>query len=203
MSADSAIRVRYQLAFTLGEMRRAQRAFVMAEILRRNSDDPWMRSAVLSSVPQGAGDLFVTLAGDARFRTDASGEPFLRELALMIGVKGSLEEVSQLVSFFAGTPLEPQPALAFVGNLGEGLRRSRSSLALIDPQGTLQGLYALALSTAANAPSLSLREGALRLIGLSPYSFAEVADLLFLLIGTGEPQEIQSAAIAALGRFRA
>jgi putative membrane-bound dehydrogenase-like protein len=202
MSADPAIRVRYQLAFTLGELRRAERAFVMAEILRRNPEDPWFRSAILSSLGQGAGDVFVTLAGDPAFRLDKTGQSFLRELSLMIGVKGRAEEAFQLVSFFGRTTLEPQPAFAFLGNFGEGLRRNRSSLALVDPQGTLAGLYAQALSAVGNDPNPKSREDAIRLLGVSPYNYADVADVLLLLIGTGEAQEIQSAAITSLGRFR-
>ncbi len=202
LAADPAARVRYQLAFTLGEIRRSGRAQALAQILRRDPDEPWVRSAVLSSVADGAGALFVTLAGDAAYRSSPSGKDFLRELATMIGAQGQLNEVTQVADLIVGAGFEPQQTFAWLNALGEGLHRTRSSLALVDTQGRLQPFYAQALNALADDTLMTpLRVEAIRLLGVSPYTLADVGDLLLLLLGSGEPQEIQSAAIATLGRY--
>jgi HEAT repeat protein len=49
-ASDSAVGVRYQLAFSLGEIRHPERLGVLAQIARRDAAEPMMRAAVLSSL---------------------------------------------------------------------------------------------------------------------------------------------------------
>ena len=46
-----------------------------------------------------------------------------------------------------------------------------------------------------------LRVGAMQLLSVGPYTFASTGDLLLLQLGSGQSEAIQSAALAALGRF--
>ena len=203
MAADPSIRVRFQLAFTVGELRRPDRPQVLTGILWRNPDNLWINAAVLSSLAEGAGDLFLTLAGDPRVRGDALGQEWLHQLATMIGVKGQPEEVAQVLSFLDQTRLEPQQAFALLYALGDGLHRARSSLTLMDPQARLQRFYSQALNTLQNySVPEPLRVGGIQFLGVSPYTFANTGDLLLLQLGFGQSEAIQSAAIAALGRYR-
>jgi hypothetical protein len=63
MAADPSIRVRYQLAFTLGEFAVPGRDLVLANLLARDLDNPWFCGAVLSSLREGAGPFLVGLLG--------------------------------------------------------------------------------------------------------------------------------------------
>src|SRR6185503_5870555 len=70
-ASDPVIGVRYQLAFTLGEIRHPERLGVLAQIARRDAAEPMMRAAVLSSLAEGAGEMFGLLASEA----SAPGRP--------------------------------------------------------------------------------------------------------------------------------
>ena len=97
---------------------------------------------------------------------------------------------------------EPQQAFALLYALGDGLHRTRSSLALADPGARMQPFYAEAMNAVQNYSLFEpLRVGALQLLGVGPYTFANVGDLLLLQVGSGQSEAIQSAALATLGRF--
>jgi putative membrane-bound dehydrogenase-like protein len=201
--ADPSIRVRYQLAFTLGEIRRPDRAEALAAILSRDRQDPWIRAAVLSSLTDGAGQLFVALGNDPKFRDDAAGQAFLRQLALVIGMRGRMDEVGQTLDFIARANLSPLHGFAFLQSVGEGLRRTHSSLALIDPQGRLNIFYDRAMGAAVEGRATEpVRVEAIRLLGVAPYPFEATGDWLFLLLGSGQTPSVQSAAIATLTSYR-
>jgi putative heme-binding domain-containing protein len=101
------------------------------------------------------------------------------------------------------SPLTMQ-ASALLAALGEGLHRTASSLALVDQSGRLQRFYLAARENAVNEGlALPLRVTSIRLLGVSPYSFADISDWLWLLLGPAEPPAIQSAALAAIGHFNA
>jgi putative membrane-bound dehydrogenase-like protein len=202
LTADPALPVRYQLAFTVGETARPDKALVLAQILRRDLNDPWIRNAVLSSLADGAGNLFLLLAGDVRFRNDPVGHEFLRQLAMMIGTTGRLDEVRQLVAFFAQTQLERLQLFGFAAALGEGLHYTRSSLAAVDPQGTLQLFYAGAFQSAVDTfTPPAVRIEALRFVAAGPGTFPDTGDWLLALCNPQPLGEVRAAAIAALARY--
>jgi putative membrane-bound dehydrogenase-like protein len=202
MATDPSLRVRYQLAFTIGETRRRDNAQVLAAVLLRSPTNLWMQAAVFSSLAEGAGDLFVALAGDTRIRRDPLGQEWLHRLAAMIGVKGLAEEVAQILGFMNQLGSEPQQAFALLYALGDGLHRTRSSLALVDAEARLQTFYAQAMNALLN-PYVAepLRVGGMQLLGVGPYTFADAGDLLLLELGSGRSEAIQSTALATLGRF--
>jgi putative membrane-bound dehydrogenase-like protein len=57
MTPDPSAWVRYQLAYTLGEIRHPERVTALASIIRRDARDPWVRAAVLSSLAEGTGEM--------------------------------------------------------------------------------------------------------------------------------------------------
>ncbi len=202
MSADPAPRVRYQLAFTVGQAPRRDSDQVLAALLLRDPNDLWVAAAVFSSLGQGAGDLFVLLARDARVRRDPVGREWLRRLAGMIGVRGFEAEVVQVMGVAEQLGAEPVQALTLLHALGEGLRRAGTSLALADRDGRLMPWYDQARSTVLNYTLAEpLRISAMQLLSVSPYPFSNAGDVLLLQVGSGQSEAIQSAALAALGRF--
>ena len=150
MSADASVRVRYQLAFTVGELHRPDSAPVLGAILLRDPTNLWMRAAVFSSLADGAGNLFVALGGEARVRNDPIGQEWLHQLATMIGVKGLAAEVAQVFGYVDLLQNEPQQAFTLLYTLGDGLHRTRSSLALADPGARMQAFYAAAVTAVQN-----------------------------------------------------
>ena len=109
---------------------------------------PWIRYAVASSLAEGAGDVFLALAGDSGIRNDSAGYQFLRELAMMIGAKGRLDEVRQVTGCLIKAPLDRVHVFGLLAALGEGLRNTRSSLAMASPQAGLERFFSAAMETA-------------------------------------------------------
>jgi putative membrane-bound dehydrogenase-like protein len=202
MAADPSLRVRYQLAFTVGELRRPDSAQVLAAILLRDPANLWIQAAVFSSLDDGAGNLFVTLADDVGVRGDPVGQEWLLRLAAMIGVKARAAELAQVIGFMDQLQSEPGSVFALLSALDDGLHRTRSSLSQADAQTRLQFFYAQALNAVQNysAPE-PLRIGGMQLLSAGPHTFTNPGDVLLLLLGSGQSEAIQSAALAALGRF--
>ena len=202
LAADPSVRVRYQLAFTVGELRRPDSAQVLAALFLRDPTNAWTQAAVFSSLAEGAGSLFIMLAGDARIRGDPVGQEWLRRLAAMIGVQGRVAELSQVLRFMDQLQSEPQRAFALLYALGDGLHRTGSSLALADPEAQAQPFYVQALNALLNySVAEPLRIGGMQLLSVGPYTFASTGDVLLLQLGSGQSEALQSAALAALGRF--
>jgi putative membrane-bound dehydrogenase-like protein len=202
MATDPSLPVRYQVAFTLGQINRPDRVRALGAIMWSDLQNPWMEAAVLSSAAAGAGNLFLVLAEDPRFRNDANGQAFLQRLAMMIGVQAHAEEARPVLDFIDRTPLEPRQSFALLYPLGEGLRRAGHALAQVDWQNRMDRFYFQALGLVVNgalgAP-VALED--LRLIGVSPYTFATAGDQLLLLFGTDQPDPVRLETLNTLVRF--
>ena len=202
LSADPDLRVRYQLALTVGQIRRPDRVLVLGQVLARDAANPWVQGAVLSSAGPSAPELFVRLLNTPGFRTSAPGLEFLQKLATMVGVKGAMGEVTPVLSTSIRPDLEPLTSYNCLNALGEGLHRTRSSLALVDQQGTLQNMYVGALNIATDPAYVEpLRVQAIRLVSFSSYSYTDVSDWLWLICNPPPVPAVQSAAITTLGSF--
>jgi putative heme-binding domain-containing protein len=189
--------VRFQLAFTAGEMNHAERPALLSAIARRDAGDPWISAAVLSAPPAVTGGLFAALSRDDDFAASSEGAAFLRQLAQVIGAKNDAGEVAAVLDWLtrghASAPL--------VGALGDGLRRAGSSLARADAAGRLKGVFADAAKTAGDAKAAAgARAQAVSLIGLTPFGASGAA--LIACLAEGQPDGVRLAAVAALGRFR-
>lgn len=204
LAADSSLRVRYQLALTLGEIQHQGKGRVLADLVRRDIGVTWMRAAVLSSVAQGSGDLFESLASDARFRNGQASQEFLRELAVMIGTQHEPAEVNRVIDFIVRARLEPGNSFGLLADLGEGLARAGNTLPQADGRNRIGPFYQASLDTAlATDAARLLRAEALRLLRYGAYSIADIGDVLSLLVDPGESEAVRSAAIETLMRLNA
>jgi putative membrane-bound dehydrogenase-like protein len=202
LAGDPSIDVRYQLAFSVAEFGRRDKALVLGEIVRRDPANRWIRHAVLSSLAEGAGDLFVFLASDPQFLNDPVGNEFLRELARMIGLKGRLDEVRQATAFLVQPQLDRLNVFGMLAALGEGLRDTRSSLVMANPQGGLERFFSVAMETAIDSFSPpAVRIQAVRLTGVSSYTFADTSDWLLMLCNPGPWPDLRVAAINAVAHY--
>src|SRR4029079_16395496 len=93
-------------------------------ILRRDPADPWIRLAVLSSLNEGAGEVFASLAADKTWRASDDGRRLLYELARYLGRQDRREEISRLLVTLGSLSAEDEAlAIAIVRGLGEGLAK--------------------------------------------------------------------------------
>jgi putative membrane-bound dehydrogenase-like protein len=207
LTRDSDPRVRYQLAFTVGSLPAPGRNAALAQILKQDGGDRWVRLAALSSLSEGAADVLTTLTADAAFRNSAAGRTVLAELASLVGVQARQNEVLAVLKVLDGfTDDSKQQATALAVSLTEGLARSGSPLRAqiaARPGKARELLGELLASSRKVAVDESKppaeRVEAIRTLGLA--TFADCRDLLPDLLGTRQPQEIQLAALAVLGRF--
>ncbi len=169
LAGDPSPVVRYQLAFTLGQINNVGRIQMLADIARSDADSRWMRSAVLSSLNEGAGEMFGLLAADANLN---DGEAkLLRQLLLIVGAKNEPDEVAQTLTALNAIA-DPQPAFDLAQSLDDGLQNINSSLTAADSQGVLKPLYARAARFALNESAAEpVRAQAIRL--LSETKFAD------------------------------
>src|SRR5262249_50304959 len=161
------------------EFGRRDKALVLGEVLRRDPGNRWIRHAVLSSLGEGAGDLFVFLASDPQFLNAPVGNEFLLELARMIGLKGRLDEVRQVTAFFVQPQLDRLNAFGMLATLGEGLRDPRSSLEMANSQSGLERFFSAAMQSAIDSftpPAVLIQ--AVRLTSVSSLTFADTSDWL-------------------------
>jgi putative membrane-bound dehydrogenase-like protein len=189
MSRDLSARVRYQLAFSLGELEFPNRIDLLAAIAEKDSGDAWIRSALLSSLKTGAGDLFLRLSSSAA----PIDKVFLRDLLALTGARNDNSEIKQML----GKLNRSAQAESFdlLGALATGLERSGHF-----DRTVFQDSFERALqSSASNSASEEVRIAATGLLGHSSFRYA--GPVLLRLIQPSEPPSIELAALKALGKY--
>lgn len=203
LADDPSARVRFQTAFTLGESSDARALDALAVIARRDASDPWIRTAVMTSVGNTSDQLLVRLLGESSLVASAAAADLLRDLAQIVGVRGKLPEMQRVLAACAAG-VKPEAVQVVVGGLGEGLKRSNKSLrraGFTDEAGrVVEQVLAGAARTATDlAESTATRVAAIRLLPFD--DFERVKAPLASLLVTTQAQEVQRAAVAALGSF--
>jgi putative membrane-bound dehydrogenase-like protein len=202
LAKDADARVRFQVAFTLGELNDQRALDALAYIAKRDADDPWIRTAVLSSVPNDGDELLARLLKDKAFTGDPTSIDLIGELSQIIGARGKSDEMQRV--FEQATDIASLCEVAL--GVGEGLKRSSKNLRSAGLTGSAQQSIERLLAAASNLATNSTqpvasRESSIRL--LSYDDFGTVKDTFVRLMDGKEPQDIQSAAIKALGSFTA
>ena len=128
LASDSDARVRFQLAFTLGEITDPRAADALATIATRDAADPWIRTAVLSSVANTSDQLLARLLADAKFVASSDSTELIRELAQIVGVRGQTPEMQRVLK----TGSREQESVRSRLGIGEGLKRSGKSLRRVE-----------------------------------------------------------------------
>ena len=194
LTNDPSIHVRYQLAFTLGEVSHQGKIPALAAIVHRDAADSWVRAAVLSSLARDSGAMFRELTVTPA-TIPAGLQPFLRELVQVIGARPDTNDVAAVLDFVAQST-DPALAFALIHGLGEGLQRARAAL----PAESIRPVIARAAMLAADrSQPAAARVEAVELLALT--TFAESGARLLSLLELNEPQTVQLAAMHTLGRF--
>ncbi len=198
--------LRYQLAFTLGDVPGERTTTALAALARRAGGDRWMRLAILSSAAGRRGPLVAELTADASVLGNAALHELLGELAEQAGRSGAQDEIAPVLRAVekvsdAGKPLAAQ----LVARLSRGLGQSGSTLR--EQLGAGRGgelLRDMLRRAAEEAIDAELPEArrveAVTTLALE--EFAAARPVLVSLLEGRQPQAVQTAALAALARFR-
>jgi len=121
---DRHLKVRLQLAFTLGDSNDRRVLPVLARLAASDGKDRWMQAAILSAVPSRSGELAAILLRSGR---DEAGS-VLQPLAAVAGARNQGEEVAGLLRLIAYRKATRAAAMqtAILAGLAEGLGRNQS-----------------------------------------------------------------------------
>ena len=129
----------------------------------------------------------------------------IRELAQIVGVRGQTPEMQRVLRFVGVSGNKASSALGeIISGIGEGLKRSGRSLRSVEwdreTSSAMDHLFSQAAQTAADLQApLDARTVAIRLLTFD--DFDRVNTALAGLLEAKQPQEVQRAAVAAIGSF--
>jgi len=205
---DPDNQLRYQLAFTLGQLPADAARAPLVALLKRDYSDRWMRLALLSSLPQGAADVAVELLGDDKLRDDVNGRVLLATLATQSALEGDKDGPQRIVAALDKLPsTDKTTPLVIVRGLSEGLARKGRPLSDVfgasnsgGANEIFQRLLTSARQTAGDAQKpVKDRLEAIQTLALA--NFADVQPLFKTLLDSRQAQEVQQAGFATLGKF--
>ena len=205
MTDDSSLHVRYQLAFSLGAVNRAGRTAALAELILRDGENRWMQLAVLTSLGEGAGDVFGRLVANRQFRETQHGRQFLITLSTQIG---AAERQNQIAAVLKGldalteteTALSQALVQALVANQKGSARRQLAAAQGGKAAALLKDLLIQARRQAiAEDQQIDVRIQAIRSLGLA--TFDEGSEIFAQLLRLHQPQPVQLAALETLADF--
>jgi putative membrane-bound dehydrogenase-like protein len=206
LADDPEPRVRFQVAFTLGDISDPRAVPALAAIAARDATEPWIRTAVLSSCVARADQLLAELAKQHDFLTQPASAEWLEQLAMIVGARNHAEEVSRTLACAAA--VEGGSRQAIVLGLGAGLQKASSSLEAVKASASkpaaemLDQLRQQAIGCLKNtkAPN-GERQAAVRLLGYAPSE--QVVAALAALVDPAESEPLQLLAVRTLSRFTA
>lgn len=195
LASDPDAGVRLQLAFTLGEISDPRAADALATIAKRDATDPWICTAVLSSVADTSDRLLTRLLADAKFAASPTAAELIRSLTRIVGTRRKDDEIQR--TFEAARNADA--LLEVAGGVGEGLKRAGRSLRQSAAPDFVGRLLDQARDTALAEAPLDTRLKAIQVLAYD--DFDRVKDALTDLLAPKKAQELQRAAVVALGSF--
>ena len=205
---DPDQRVRYQLAFTLGEVATTGRYLALSRIVKNDARSAWMRFAVLSSLRQGKGKLLDLLVKDGSILGTTNGIAFLSELCRQIGAQQDPADLLSLARLLKREELGKSNLLAVVlssatggANQRKDLLRSRlAELTAVPFESLVQkAVDAAAVVALDEQQSIADRRLAIEVLRISKFTTSR--ELLTRLLRLTVPVELQQAAVKTLAQF--
>jgi putative heme-binding domain-containing protein len=206
LTSDDNLRVRYQLAFSLGYVAGPQRARALATLVKRDPGDNWMRLAIRSSLAEGSGELLADLVRDAAFRQTASGRDWLKLLGEQIGKQQRDDDVADLLATLAAVPTSEAATLQAIlqGVAAKPDSKLATQIAAATGGRASELTTALVMAAAKTAiqadQTLAARLAAVQQLRLG--KITELRETLAALLEPAQPAELQQAALAVLGTYR-
>jgi putative membrane-bound dehydrogenase-like protein len=205
LSRDPNPRVRFQVAFTLGEVSDDRSIAALATIARRDCEEEWVQLAILSSTATRSGRMLRLLSEDRSFVHTPAGRGLLRRLAQIVGRRQDRAEVDEVLTLLAQEAGPSAQAEMLLG-LGEGFQQRGKKLAAVlkasksDLANLLKRLLAEAGATAADVRAeADRRSQAAQLLGLGDFAAAKTP--LTGLLDPRQPLALQLDAVRVLSGF--
>ena len=203
---DPSERVRYQMAFSLGEWEGDDRLDLLMQLIASDSDDPWMRVAVQSSLAKGAGQILARLLDDEASRGRSGPRTLIDDLAAQIGRQRRDIDVAAAAKAILRLSTVDEAA---AGSVAQSMVRAavprarelRERLAE-ETRGASERWIADALAEAARVAvddSASVGRRVRAIASLEAMPLAESRGLLAGLLAPRQPAEAQIAALSVIG----
>jgi putative membrane-bound dehydrogenase-like protein len=205
-TTDPDLHVRYQTAFALGDVQDPSRIGALTTIVRRDTDDQYIRAAVLSSLAEGANHSLNQLLRPAgEFFASPAGREFLSELCRQIGARGDERELASTAAAVVGCS-ESNPDLAgeLVVSLVQG---GGAKSAIVQKQlaaasnGKINEIITALIDRSLRVAVDEKTSTAARVNALNPLSLAAIDDVgpaLVELLSPRHPQEVQTRSLTTL-----
>ncbi len=207
---DPSVRVRYQLAFTLGEWKDPRAGSALLRLALKDVEDSDVRTAILSSATPHVATMMEGLFAER------TGSPPSRVLEPLLNLATSLADDRAVVTALREITPSVRPAgswqYAAVGGFLDAVERRVGSLASYQSQASpgvseavrqLEGLFTwarlLAVDTQAAEPD---RLAAIRLLGRGGSGRSADLETLGRLLSPQTPRGLQRAALGNLGRTK-
>ena len=203
---DVDLRVRYQVAFTLGAFTGDEATRALSKLEIRDGTDSWMQLAILSSIGQRRGEFMAALLSDPAARSLAHVRAMLNTVAVQIGAANSKAELATMIrqlDLLAADANGKSLAEELVRNLVSKQPAAKEMLAGATGGKAREILAALvrdAIITARDE-SKAPADRAVAVRTLAAASLAETKELFAELLQSKQPQPVQSAALETLARF--
>lgn len=213
LAADDEIRVRFQVAFTLGDLLkldlepdvRSRASAALTGIALRDASDPWVRTAVLSSAGDTAVELLTAVLRRVNFPAGQAAS-LARELSAVIGARNRPDEIAAALDAYGRLAASLDVEQQFLIGLANGLKRSGKRLSSeLAPDGSpaarrIEPVLKQAGKSAADPTATNdVRLVAIELLAVD--EFSRSAETLAALVSPREPQPLQIAAIRALSGY--
>jgi putative membrane-bound dehydrogenase-like protein len=205
LSRDPEKRVRFQVAFTLGDVSEDRAIRALAAIAQRDREDEWVQLAVLSSVANRSGQMLRLLTEDRLFMSTRAGRSLLRRPAQIVGRRQDQAEVDAVLALL-GRESDSSVQGEMLLGLGEGLQQRGKKLQAVlkgsksDLADLLKRLLEEARATVADVRAEADRRGqAAQLLGLG--DFASARQPLAGLLDPRQPSSLQLDAVRVLSGF--
>lgn len=206
LADDADLRVRYQVAFTLGAFQGEAATRALGRLAARDGADPWMQLAILSSIGQRRGEFLVSLLLDRDTRQVPHVRLLLGLVASQIGasnVKGDLAIFLRQLDTLATDTGDKALAEELVKNLVSKQPSVRELLGGAAGGRAKEIVLAMIRDARAIAAddqkSPADRAAAVRTLATA--EFSEVQQLCTDLLQSRQPQPVQVATLETLARF--
>jgi len=196
LADDPDVRVRYQVALSLGEWPAPEAGEALGAIAVRDGGDAWLRAAVLSSATPHARAVLERLVAES----GPDGPPSTLIEPLLATVAGTLDRdgLAATLALIAGD--DEKPAGWRLGATAELLDAAKDAALADEPAARKLAEAGRAIAADAEAPGAD-RVAAVRLLGRSKATRDADRDVLADRLDPAEPGDVQTAAIAALARM--
>ncbi len=204
LAGDPDIRVRYQVAFTLGQLTDQLKVPALTKLILHDGADRWMEVAVRSSLRTGSGLVLTRLVQQPTFVGSKNGAHWITALAGQIGKQQRSEDVAAVLRLLT----EPKTPRAVAEAVMRGLAPRKGSplarrLAAIQGGSAADATRAIlqrALKIVENQ-ELPAAQRAAAVRELSLGDFNSLKDVFSELLMPHQPAQLQAAALATLGGF--